>query len=185
MDNFFKDYWKMITEIKALVKDTDNPYFKSQYADLNQVLEVVKKACTDNNFTFIQYPIGLELKTELRHVSGEKIEAIISLVSKDLQDPQKLGSAITYMRRYSLVCMFGLEQEDDDGNKASGKDSTKKTDEKASEKQLDYIRRLVDKKGSNLAEILAFYGISKLPDINKDDAKECIEFLNKKTDKGE
>ena len=128
-NTFFEDYQKLLLSIEPLKKDASNPYYQSMYVDLNQVLWECKKACRDHNFIVIQYPVGMELKTELRHISGEKIDASIALAAKDPSDPQKLGSSITYMRRYSLVCLFGLEQVDDDGNDAS-RTPPKKEDKK-------------------------------------------------------
>ena len=119
----FEDYQNLMQEAEALQKSSINPYFSSKYANLNDVLAQVKKLCLKNNFIFLQYPTSLNdknyLKTELIHKDGAKTESLMELVCKDNSDPQKLGSALTYMRRYSLVSIFGLEQDDDDGNKAS------------------------------------------------------------------
>jgi hypothetical protein len=119
----FEDYQKLMDEAQSLTKSANNPFFKSKYTELNDVLSEVKSLCIKNNFIFMQYPVVIEgknyLKTVLTHKDGKSVEACIELVSKDESDPQKLGSAITYMRRYSLISMFGLEQDDDDGNKAS------------------------------------------------------------------
>lgn len=78
----------------------------------------------------MQYPLLVEgkntLQTTILHQSGEKVSGSIEIVSKDSLDPQKVGAGVTYMRRYMLTCMFGLEEDDDDGNTAAGKD-TKQT----------------------------------------------------------
>jgi len=55
----------------------------------------------------------------LKHSSGEEIKSTILISSKDDNDPQKVGAGLTYMRRYSLTCILGIEEEDDDGNNAS------------------------------------------------------------------
>ena len=124
-EDFFKDYQALIQDNNRLKKSKSNPFFKSSYVPLKDVLEEAKRLCKENNFIFTQRPIinfgGIStLKTELIHISGEKIEGEIQLVSKDKADPQKLGGAITYMRRYSLTTMLGIEEDDDDGNKAAG-----------------------------------------------------------------
>ena len=122
-NNFFKDWQGLQASLGKLKKDTKNPFFKSKYVPLNQVLEVVKKECAKHNFIFMQTPVMFQgqpsLQTIVRHIGGELIEGNIPLVAKDPNDPQKIGGALTYMRRYSLVCMFNLEDEDDDGNKSS------------------------------------------------------------------
>ena len=131
---FFKDYQNLILSFEALKKDSDNPFFHSKYVNLNQILPIVKKNCKDNNFMFIQRPVRSEGKnllcTELLHESGEKVSGEIEIVSKDSFDPQKLGAGMTYMRRYMLTCMLGLEDRDDDANYASGNTSWKDDEKK-------------------------------------------------------
>ena len=120
---FFEDWTNLTEDFDKLVKDADNPFFKSKYVPLKQILPMVKDKCKKHNFIFLQYPVSKDdkklLRTEIRHLSGEIIRGEIELVAKDPSDPQKLGGSITYMRRYSLTCMFGLEEEDDDGNNSS------------------------------------------------------------------
>lgn len=128
-DSFFKDYQTLINSFEALKKTEANPFFKSKYVPLKIILPIVKENCAKNNFIFMQTPtisdIGGKLtnvlQTEIRHKSGEIIKGDIEIVAKDHTDPQKVGAGLTYMRRYMLTCMFGLEEDDDDGNSASGK----------------------------------------------------------------
>lgn len=108
-------------------KSSDNPFFKSKYADLQSVISAVKESLNENGIAFIQSPTEsegdvLKLTTRLLHESGEWIEdtAVCPLVKRD---PQAFGSALSYLRRYSLSAMCGIYQADDDGNEA-----TKKTD---------------------------------------------------------
>jgi len=125
--DFYKDYGNLMIEIQSLAKNQDNPFFKSKYVPLKDVLAEAKKVCLSNNFIFIQRPIirrnGPEtgiinvLVTELIHKTGETKVGEIELVRKDNSDPQKLGGALTYCRRYSLTAMLGIQEEDDDGNK--------------------------------------------------------------------
>ncbi|MBL7045377.1 MAG: ERF family protein [Parcubacteria group bacterium] len=127
-EEFFKDYQALVQDTNRLKKSEANPFFKSKYVPLKEVLKEAKRLCKKNNFIFIQRPsvysdkeeIQSTLITELIHISGESIKGEIKLVAKDKDDPQKLGGAITYMRRYSLSTMLGIEEEDDDGNKAAG-----------------------------------------------------------------
>jgi len=122
-DAFFKDYQNLMNSFEALKKSEANPFFKSKYVPLNQILPIVKKHCTENNFIFYQEPgltdKGAALKTTIEHTSGRQVEGIMPIVAKDQNDPQKVGAGLTYMRRYMLTCMFGLEETDDDGNTAS------------------------------------------------------------------
>lgn len=126
---FFKDYSNLMLEVGELTKDKDNPFFKSKYVPLKDVLAESKKVCLSNNFIFIQTPVVVEgqprLRTILQHISGEKVESEMPLVTKDSNDPQKLGGALTYMRRYSLTSILGIMEQDDDGNEASNKETNK------------------------------------------------------------
>jgi hypothetical protein len=123
----FDDFMKVQQEMDSLKKNEDNPFFKSKYVPLNQVLRVVKPVLHKNNFIVEQEPCVIDgescLKTRIIHKSGEEFTGTTKLPSKDSNDPQKIGGSITYMRRYSLCSMLGLEEEDDDGNDAS-KDET-------------------------------------------------------------
>lgn len=104
-------------------KSCDNPFFKSKYADLTEVLEVVKGPLNDNGLAVIQLP-GMsgqgwaEVTTMLTHSSGQYIAATFRIpLAKN--DSQGAGSGITYARRYALAALCGIAQEDDDGNGAS------------------------------------------------------------------
>lgn len=110
-----------------LVKKTDsNPFFKSKYAGLPSILEVVLPILHKQGLYLIQSPVSegerIGVKTAIVHAeSGESMESSFS-VSLTKPDAQGAGSAITYCRRYALVSMLGLNvDEDDDANVASGK----------------------------------------------------------------
>lgn len=110
--------------ITKVVKNTDNPYYKSKYADLNALFEQVKPLITEKGFVLIQVVRGSQLHTELVHLkTGESISGDMDLLTAK-PDMQQLGSAITYARRYSLLALLNIETADDDGNTASGKAKT-------------------------------------------------------------
>jgi ERF superfamily len=107
------------SEVSPVTKDANNPFYKSQYATLDNTLETVKKPLGNAGLSFAQFPDENGLTTILMHESGEWIESTYS-VPLAKQDPQGAGSAITYMRRYALGAILGLATEiDDDGNTAS------------------------------------------------------------------
>jgi hypothetical protein len=115
--------------ITFAAKDASNPFFKSKYADLPTVIDAVKPALNDAGIVFIQSATPsesgtLSLTTRLIHESGEWLE---DTATAPLQknDPQGYGSAITYLRRYSLAAITGLYQDDDDGQAASQPAKTK------------------------------------------------------------
>lgn len=112
------------TSIGKVVKSTDNPYFKSKYADLNALFEQVKPLIAAKGFVLVQTVNGSQLHTELTHIeTAESIVSDVDLLTVK-PDMQQLGSAITYARRYALLPMLNIETVDDDGNLASGKTKT-------------------------------------------------------------
>jgi len=108
-------------KLKAVKKDAENPFFKSKYFDINGLLSALKPLLNEEGVIVIQ-PLAVSesginlLKTLVIDAETGKalVESAIALPSD--VDPQKMGSAITYFRRYSLQSMFLLESEDDDGN---------------------------------------------------------------------
>lgn len=108
--------------ITGAKKTSKNPFFKSTYADLAAVWEAVRHALDDNGLCITQTLDSIEgkdyLHTTLYHTSGQWLRSRAPLVCAKANDPQAYGSAISYMRRYSLAAMLGVIQEDDDGEKA-------------------------------------------------------------------
>lgn len=121
-----------------VAKDANNPFFKSKYAPLESILPAIKVPLKEAGLVFTQMPTTVSgpmgdnsvpaLETKLIDVeSGEELSAVVPLTLAK-QDPQGVGSAITYMRRYALVSILGLNcDEDDDGNAGSGKQASKAT----------------------------------------------------------
>ena len=111
--------------MQGVTKDAKNPFFKSEYATLAACMEAIKKPFADNGLSVVQLMDEADagyvtVTTVLMHESGQWISGKIT--GKPVKDdPQGMGSAITYYRRYSLMAMVGLAPEDDDGNAASGK----------------------------------------------------------------
>ena len=104
-------------------KDSKNPFFKSNYADLESVWDACRDLLSANGLAVTQFPGEyfegtMSLTTIITHSSGEWMGQVMSLpVTKP--DAQGAGSAITYMRRYALAAVVGVVQADDDGNAAS------------------------------------------------------------------
>lgn len=102
----------------TLKKEGVNPHFGSSYVTLNEVLDKVKKPLNDVGILILQNPEKDGLRTTLLDTEDDtKIESFMPYV--ETSTAQKIGSNNTYLRRYALVTMLGLEDEDDDGNKAS------------------------------------------------------------------
>lgn len=107
-------------EVGKIAKDSNNPFFKSKYASLSNILDGISDPLNNNGLSVVQFPDGENgLTTRLIHISGEWMEANYQMrPAKD--DPQGRGSALTYQRRYALGAILSLNiDEDDDGNKAS------------------------------------------------------------------
>lgn len=115
---------KAQAEMSGAKKGAKNPFFKSNYADLNSVVDAVRIPFCDNGLSYSQFPIMHEnrvgVETILMHSSGEWMKSVLMLPMVK-QDPQAAGSAITYARRYALQAIAGIPAEDDDGNSASQK----------------------------------------------------------------
>lgn len=108
-------------KIQPASKDKSNPFFKSKYADLSSCWEACREALSENGICVTQpitiSPNGMTLTTILAHSSGQWFKSEMPIVTQK-NDPQTLGSAITYYRRYCLCAMVGVAPEDDDGEKA-------------------------------------------------------------------
>lgn len=111
-------------ELRPAIKDSNNPFFKSKYADLNSVWDSCRELLAANGLSVIQgNSVGLDntviVETILAHESGEWIQSELSLPLAK-HDPQGVGSAVTYGRRYGLAAAVGIVADvDDDGNAAS------------------------------------------------------------------
>lgn len=107
-------------------KDRSNPAFKSKYADLASVREATSGPLSSNGIAVLQAAAttadGVTVETRFVHASGQWVACTVGAVPK-AYDPQSVGSAITYLRRYGLMSMAGIAPEDDDGNAASGRDA--------------------------------------------------------------
>ncbi len=109
-------------------KDATNPFFNSKYATLSNILETIKTPLIESGLSFTQFPTGQNgLTTVLMHgESGEYMQTDY-FMNPSKSDPQAQGSAISYMRRYALAAVLGLNiDEDDDANAATHGASTPK-----------------------------------------------------------
>ena len=108
-------------KLKGAVKDSNNTFFKSRYADLSSVWDACREALSENGIAVIQGPrtegSKITVTTLLVHESGEWVSEELSANAKD-DSPQSVGSTITYLRRYGLSSMVGIAPEDDDAEAA-------------------------------------------------------------------
>lgn len=117
----FKAISKMQGTLKPALKDSSNPFFKSKYADLESCWDALRKPLSDSDLCVIQLleTIAMEnyVVTLLGHSSGQYLESKFKVCAVK-NDPQSIGSAITYTRRYALCAITGLTQSDDDAESA-------------------------------------------------------------------
>jgi hypothetical protein len=105
-------------EMGKALKQSQNPAFRSKYADLGNVMDACMPALNKNGIAVVQTMRDESVVTMLIHESGETLECPVPLLIGK-RDMQGLGSAITYARRYGLMAMAGIAAEDDDGNAAA------------------------------------------------------------------
>lgn len=151
-------------DLTPVSKSATNPFFKSKYAPLPEVMEAIQPLLAKHKLAIIQLVTNIDgvsaLNTIVLHESGQKLEAIQPLLLTK-QDPQAQGSAITYARRYGVMSALGIvADEDDDGNKATqatrqpAKTAPKPAvDDKPTKTQLDTIYNLAIAQGMSDDEI--------------------------------
>jgi hypothetical protein len=151
-------------------KESDNPYFKSKYADLAAVISAITPVLAKNDLALMQFVESAQqagevaVTTMLAHgKSGEFVSSTISAKPADAK-PQTIGSTITYLRRYAALAIVGraAENEDDDGNSGSGRVTPQQeTPEPCiTEEQAVELNALIVDTGSDLEKFKAYFGIA-------------------------
>ena len=120
--SIYKKLLEVQKEVGAISKDSKNPFFKSKYFDINQLIEHVQPVLNKQGLVLLQ-PIqdGKVQSVLIDSEGGESVKSELEL--PQLTDPQKIGSCISYYRRYTLSSLVGLQAEDDDANLAAKKAS--------------------------------------------------------------
>ncbi len=188
IENLAKALSKFQEEVGNVKKDSTNPFFKSKYASLENVINTIREPLGKNGLSFSQIPCGEnQLLTILMHISGEYISATMKMTPKD-NTPQGQGSAITYARRYAISALLGIATEDDDdGNMASSTTSAKKTQPRAVSSSTEGIKSEISpvyttQRGVNKLKHSIMNSVNLLNDPTIDLAPEEIKnFVFKKT----
>ena len=111
-------------DLKPALKDAVNPFVHNSYASLGSIMDACRNALIEHDVLLTQYPVPVEgeylgLVTKLVHAKSGQYQASLAVIPLAKHDPQAMGSAITYGRRYALSAMLGIvPEEDDDGNAA-------------------------------------------------------------------
>ena len=168
---------------EAVKKASTNPAFKSRYADLAVVVEAVIPALNESGIAVIQSPSFdgdlVSVTTVLLHESGSSVTGTLSMRPTKM-DPQGVGSAITYARRYALLAMAGAAPEDDDGHAASQPGNDRAPTPPISQDQADALRLEIEAVGADPAKFLAFFKIKALEAMPVGRWNEAVAMLEAK-----
>jgi len=156
--NINEKLFNLQQEIGTISKDASNPFYKSKYFDINSLINQLNPLLKKHRLLLLQ-PIEEDcVYSKLICVDGTG-GVISALKLPEMNDPQKLGSAITYYRRYTLASLLGLQAVDDDANAASEVTEEKKwlnPNTPEFSKAIEYI-----KGGGNIEAIKSKYKVSK------------------------
>jgi hypothetical protein len=149
LNELFSALSKAQAEMEIAGLTSNNPFFKSKYADLAELIKASRPALTNNGLSIIQIPESHEgikyIRTVLGHSSGQWIDGLVEVITTK-QDIQSLGSAITYMCRYSYRAMSGVivSDDDDDGEAAVYRKEDKPIQPKPEDKPIKQIKPIAD-----------------------------------------
>jgi hypothetical protein len=156
-------------QVKPIIKGADNPFFKSKYASLDTIQQTIRQPLNANGLVITQSNVMSEgqllVETRVWHSeSGESMGSIFPIVVNK-QSAQDYGSAVSYAKRYSLSGLLNLiiENEDDDGNKASDKAVTiitEKPNLSVGTQEFDNVK-LALQNGFKLVDVRKKYNVSK------------------------
>jgi len=178
--------------LKPASKDGTNPHFKSSYATLQSVWDAARAVLTPNGLSVVQAfnesPSGetLNITTTLLHSSGQWMAGTLTL-KPTKADPQGMGSAITYGRRYALAAILGIvADEDDDGNAASAQSKQEPYRPKGPMISKETLSKLNDlcadgPMATKLLKALESKGLLAFSDLSEADASKLYEWATNKT----
>lgn len=183
--NIYKAIIKFQGEVGTVMYDAKNPFFKSDYATLAQIMETIREPMKDNGlavFTKLGKIDGeiMTMETFVVHESGESIQSEFDfpLPLQQMKDenrkpvgekvtPQSTGSAITYARRYSIAAILGIvTDKDDDGNAAQEamQQSQAPQKKKKAEPKTDPAIEAAQKMSGTVKSLMRYIGIAKMDD---------------------
>jgi hypothetical protein len=116
--NIYNKLHKLQSEIGAISKDANNPFYKSKYFDINSLIKQLQPLLEKHKLVLIQPITDMQVRSVIVDLDGGSVES--SMLLPQINDPQKIGSAITYFRRYTLTSLLALQAEDDDANATVG-----------------------------------------------------------------
>ena len=154
--NIYSKLFNLQNELGAISKDATNPFFKSKYFDINSLIGQLKPLLEKYKLLLLQPITDNQVRSIIYDLDGGSVESSMPLPN-DL-DAQKLGSAITYFRRYTLQSLLALQAIDDDGNLATKKNKKPQLIENTP--QFKNAQEAI-KKGKTINDIKEHYIINK------------------------
>lgn len=180
---------KFQAEVQNPKNTADNPFYRSKYAPLNEILNDVRPLLSLHGLAVIQSPSGdgekITINTLLVHESGEWIEFDPLTLKAEKITPQGAGVAITYGRRYSLSSVTGIASEpDDDGNSLEGEQPKDQTTTQLSEAQIKRLFSIAKSKGVDAAGVktvlMKDYKKTKAEDLTRKEYDEMVKRIESK-----
>jgi len=156
-------------------KDGKNPHFKSTHLTLAGISEALEPVLAENKLALLQRVNGLSLITELRLLGSDGDNYLLTDMPLIGNDMQKLGSAITYARRYSIVALFGILDTDDDAETTMGRLTT--------EEKIQLIHDLWISKDIDKDAFFKHFDISELAELKESQLDLAIDGLTSKKNK--
>jgi len=173
-------------EFGQVTKGSTNPAFKSKYADLADVANVVIPTLSRHGVAVLHYMAGENLnamRTEFVHaISETSVSCDVPLIV-DKNNMQGMKSATTYAKRIGLESLSGIAPEDDDGNAAVKAAPKAQPARNISAEQFQQIQALISSTQTDEAKICAFMKVADLHDMTEQQAASAIAMLNKKLEK--
>lgn len=176
-------------QMTPAAKDGKNPFTRSNYATLNSVMESCRDILLTHGIWLTQLPVPAPLElgpghiglmTKLTHAKSGQWQSSLTVIPLPKADPQGMGSAITYARRYALTAMLGMITEDDDGEAAKSPQRTAHDRTRATASGSKRTTKPADDEDS-FSDDMAF-DASSLPElegvayqyITAQDGRQCI-----------
>lgn len=188
-NELFSALAKAQVEFKKAVKDAANPFFKSNYADLESVIDAVRPALSKNGLCVIQSTdfVGekLVLKTILGHSSGQFIEGVYP-INPVKNDPQGVSSAITYAKRVTLAAMVGAvaTDEDDDAEASMGRNHQTQPKQEPKKEVVNYAPKASQQLGAvTEAQQKRLFAMAKKLNWTEEDRKKRLGLFGRTSSK--
>lgn len=170
-------------QMGAAYKNSSNPHFKSSFADLASISDVIKQPLSDNGLSVVQFPInneqGVAITTRVMHKSGQWIEESFG-IKPVKAGPQEYGSLISYFRRYALAAIFAIPQTDDDANAMQlAAEAPKKPVDAITGDQVKALVNLLGDDEKLKAQLMDAYGIAQLEHLQSNQFRPVYDKINK------